>query len=56
MANNSVFINIVTILWAANVAALKDEAGKPIVSYTLETLSGGVVVLIVYIIPFHPDR
>jgi len=45
MANNSVFINIATILWAANVAALKDEAGKPIVPDTLETVSVGIVVL-----------
>jgi len=44
MANNSIFINIATILWAANIAALKDEAGKPIVPNTLETVNAGLVV------------
>ena len=46
MANNSVFINIATILWAVNVAALKDEAGKPIVPDTLGTVNTGIVVLV----------
>ena len=46
MANNSVFINIATILWAVNIAALKDEAGKPIVPDTLETVNTGVVALV----------
>ena len=45
MANNSVFINVAMILWAANVAALKDEAGKPIVPDTLEAVNAGTVVL-----------
>ena len=44
MANNSAFINVATILWAANVAALKDEAGKSIVSNTLEVVNTGLVV------------
>ena len=55
MANNSVFINIATILWAANVAALKDDTGKPIVPDTLETVHAGVVMLALSIISFHPD-
>ena len=46
MANNSVFINIATVLWAVNVAALKDEAGKPIVPDTLGTINTGLVVLV----------
>ena len=52
MANNSVFINIAMILWAANVTALKDEAGKPIVPDTLETVNAGIVVsaLIYYLV------
>ena len=45
MANNSGFINIATILWAANIAALMDEAGKPIVPNTMETVNAGTVVL-----------
>ena len=44
MANNSAFINIVTILWSVNVAALKDEAGRPIVPDTLETVNAGIIV------------
>ena len=44
MANNSVFINVATILWAANVAALKDEAGKSIVPNTLKTINAGIVM------------
>ena len=56
MANNSIFINIATILWAANVAAVKDEAGKPIIPNTLETVNAGVVVLVLFNISFHCDR
>ena len=55
MANNSVFINIATILWAANVVALKDEAGKPIVPDLLETVNAGLVMLALSIISFHSD-
>ena len=44
MANNSVFLNIATILWAVNIAALKDEAGKPIVPNTLEGVQAGIVM------------
>ena len=54
MANNSVFI--ATILWAANVAALKDEAVRPIVPNTLEAVNARLVVLVLSIISFHPDR
>jgi len=46
MANNSVFINIATILWAANITALKDEAGKLIVPNTLETVNVGLAMLV----------
>jgi len=45
MANNSVFINIATILWAANIGAPKDKGGKPIVPNTLEAVNVGLVVL-----------
>jgi len=44
MANNSVFFNIATILWAVNIAAVKDEAGKPIVPNTLEAVIAGIVM------------
>ena len=43
MANNALFINIATILWAADISAVKDEAGKPIIPNTLETVIGGTV-------------
>ena len=56
MANNAIFINVATILWAANITALKDEAGKPIIPNTLETVNAGVVVLALSITSFHPDR
>jgi len=44
MANNSLFINIASILWAAKISAVKDEAGKPIIPDTLETLQAAVVM------------
>ena len=56
MANNSVFINVATVLWAANIAPLKDEEGKPIIPNPLETVNAGVVVLALSIISFHSDR
>ena len=57
MANNWIFINVATVLWAANIVALKDEAGKPIIPNTLETVNAGVVVLVSSLISFyHPDR
>ena len=40
MANNSLFLNIATVLWAANISARKDEAGNPILPDTLETIPG----------------
>ena len=40
MANNSLFLNIATILWAANISAWKDEGGKPILPDTLEVRPG----------------
>jgi len=44
MANNSVFLNITTILWAANISAMKDGAGKPIVPNTLESVNAALVL------------
>ena len=44
LANNELFINIATILWAADISAVKDEAGKPIIPNTLETVNNGLVV------------
>ena len=43
MANNALFINIAMILWAADISAVQDEAGKPIIPNTLETIEGGTV-------------
>ena len=41
MANNSLFIDIATLLWAASISAVKDEAGNPIVPDTLDSENGG---------------
>jgi len=36
MANDALFIDISTVLWAANISAPKDETGKPIVPNTTD--------------------
>ena len=43
MANNSLFLNIATVLWAANISAQKDEGGNPILPDTLESIPGAVL-------------
>ena len=56
MANNSVFITATTILLVANVAALKDKAGRPIIPNTLETVNAGIVVLaFIYHLILHQE-
>jgi len=50
MANNSLFLNIATVLWAANVYALKDERGNPILPDTLEAIPA-LAMLVSSIIP-----
>ena len=35
MVNGALFIDIATLLWAANISAVKDKAGNPIVPDTL---------------------
>ena len=40
MANNSLFLNIAAVLWAANISARKDDRGKPILPDTLEAIPG----------------
>ena len=40
MANNSLFLNIATVLWAANISAGKDEGGNPILPDILEGTPG----------------
>ena len=42
MANNSVFVNVATVLWAANISAVKDDAGKPIIPNTLESVNAAL--------------
>ena len=44
MANNALFIDIASLLWGTNISAVKDEAGKPIIPDTLETVNSGLVV------------
>ena len=41
MANNALFINIASILWAADIVAVKDQAGKPIIPDTFDTVDYG---------------
>jgi hypothetical protein len=43
MANNALFINIATILWAANIAPVKDEMGQPIIPDTFQTLNHDLI-------------
>jgi len=50
MANNSLFLNIATVLWAANISARKDEGGNPILPDTLDSIPG-MAMLVSYIIP-----
>jgi len=40
MVNNALFINIATVLWAANISARKDEGGNPILPDTFEAIPG----------------
>ena len=42
MANNAIFLNMATILWAVNITALTDDAGKPIIPNTLEAANAGI--------------
>ena len=44
MANATLFIEIASVLWAANISAVKDEAGVPITPDTLETVNAGAAV------------
>jgi len=43
MANNSLFLNIATVLWAANISAPKDEGGNPILPDTLKANTGPIM-------------
>jgi hypothetical protein len=45
MANNALFINIASILWAADISPIKDDEGTPIIPNTMETLSDTFTVL-----------
>ena len=40
MANNSLFLNIATVLWAVNISARKDEGGNPILPDILDSIPG----------------
>jgi hypothetical protein len=44
MANNALFINIASILWASNISAIKDESGKPIIPDTMEAVGEAAAV------------
>jgi len=50
MANNSIFLNIATVLWAVNISAKKDEGGNPILPDTLDAIPG-LIMLVSSIIP-----
>ena len=49
MANNSLFLNIATVLWAASISAQKDEEGNPILPDTLEAVPG-LAMLVTFVI------
>lgn len=44
MANTALFMNVASILWAANISPVEDDAGKPIIPDTLETVNAASVV------------
>ena len=44
MANTTLFIEIASIFWVANISAVKDEAGVPIIPDTVETGKARAVV------------
>ena len=44
MANNGIFINIAMVLWAANITAVSDKEGKPIIPDTFEAVNGGLAM------------
>jgi len=54
MANNSLFINIATILWAASISARKDEGGNPILPDTLDSIPGLAMLVSSIIRSFQP--
>ena len=47
VANNSVYIDIVSLLWACDIAPLKDAAGKPIMPDTEGFINDGLVLYVV---------
>jgi len=51
MANSTLFLNIATVLWGADISARKDEGGNPILPDTLEAIPG-VAMLVLSIIPY----
>lgn len=44
LANNTIFINIVTILWALKITPPKDSNGKPIIPNTDTVVNDGLVM------------
>lgn len=44
LANNSIFMNIACLLWAANISAIKDENGKPTLPDTLRGTDRGIMM------------
>ena len=55
MANNSLFLNIATVLWAANISAPKDEGENPIFPGTLESIPGLAMLVSPLILPADYD-
>ena len=51
MANNELFINIATVLWATNIFARRDEGGNPILPDTFEGTPGLAVLVSFIILP-----
>ena len=44
MANNALFMNIATILWAADISAVRDKEGNPIVPDPGEAINAGLAM------------
>ncbi|ESK85742.1 cytochrome p450, partial [Moniliophthora roreri MCA 2997] len=44
VANNSLFIDIACLLWAANIRPVKDAQGKPVMPIESVSINDGLVV------------
>lgn len=45
VANNSIFIDIVSLLWGTSIEPLKDEAGRPLLPDVNASINNGLTVV-----------